>query len=145
MIQQYPDVVEITSRKSTTDDRNTDSAVGLYTYDDAETIHKFSIFQNNPLSLLKIATPALISIALCPLTIYIQPKMLEFFYPDFMGGRRNINDSVSIFLLPAGLVYAMAFAFALQDTHAKFDVTTASVDRHLTLLRFVMTSQVALS
>ena len=145
MIQQYPDVVEITSRKSTTDDRNTDSAVGLYTYDDAETIHKFSIFQNNPLALLKIATPALISIALCPLTIYIQPKMLEFFYPDFMGGRRNINDSVSIFLLPAGLVYAMAFAFALQDTHAKFDVTTASVDRHLTLLRFVMTSQVALS
>ena len=145
MIQQYPDVVEITSRKSTTDDRNTDSAEGLYTYDDAETIHNFSIFQNNPLSLLKIATPALISIALCPLTIYIQPKMLEFFYPDFMGGRRNINDSVSIFLLPAGLVYAMAFAFALQDTHAKFDVTTASVDRHLTLLRFVMTSQVALS
>ena len=108
----------------------------LFTDEDALIIHKFSMFQNNPMALLRIAAPALVSIAFCPVTIYIQPKILDFFYPSFMGGRRDINDALALFLLPAGLVYAMAFAFALQDTHARFDVTKASVDRHLTLLRY---------
>ena len=81
------------------------------------------MFQNNPLALLKLAFPALISLSLCPFAILLQPSMIDAFYPKFTGGRVNTNDSLAVFLLPAGLVYAMAFGFALQDALAKLDVT----------------------
>ena len=97
--------------------------------EDRQTIFELKMFQNNPWALIKLSLPALVSIGACPITILAQPVMLEFFYPPFTGGRINTNDSLAVFLLPAGLVYAMAFGFALQDALAKLDVTMGTAGK----------------
>ena len=108
---------------------------GLLSQEVNEILTQFQMFQNNPMAMFKLALPSLISVGFCPITIIFQPIMVDFFYPEAIGGRINTNDSLAVFLLPAGLVYAMAFGFALQDSLAKFDVTTATAGRHVTILR----------
>ncbi|XP_072163777.1 uncharacterized protein [Diadema setosum] len=91
------------------------------TMEDVETIHSMDLFFNQPLPLCRIALPALISLALCPLVLFIYSPVTAFFWPpdEFPEGVPNINDAIACFLAPAGLVYATSFGFSYQSAMQK--------------------------
>ncbi|XP_054768942.2 uncharacterized protein LOC129276580 [Lytechinus pictus] len=88
---------------------------------DIDTIHSMEMFFNRPLPLCRIALPALLSLAFCPLVLYIYSPVARFFWPpgDFPEGVPDINDAIACFLMPAGLVYATSFGFSYQSAMEK--------------------------
>ena len=103
----------------------------LFSESDIKVLCDAKCFQNNPIALLKIAIPGLVSLSFCPLTLYMLQPMVLFFWPPEWDYQmpQHINDAISAFLVPAGLVYAIAFGFALQDTIEKLkDVTNVISD-----------------
>ncbi|XP_074651705.1 uncharacterized protein LOC141906356 [Tubulanus polymorphus] len=83
---------------------------------DLEVMNSLKTFYNTPHELLRIAIPALISLALCPLTLYLHPVLVKVFWPPSeFPELPNINDAIGCFLMPAGLVYATSFGFAFQS------------------------------
>ena len=93
-------------------------------------------FQNNPMALIKITMPCLISLGFCPLTLYLLEPMVNFFWPPpEYEIPEYINDAISAFLVPAGLVYAIAFGFALQDTIEKLKDVSNYIDDHASAIK----------
>ena len=109
----------------------------LFAPDELQTLERFRRFQNNPLSLFKLAVPCLVSIGVGPFAVLLVPEMWDFFFPFDDSRKGNINGTLSPFLLPASLVYSLSWGFALQDAFAKFDVTDANAKHHLALLRHI--------
>ena len=107
----------------------------IFSPDQVETLKRFERFQNNPRSLFKLALPCLVSVAMCPLTISLLPELWDFLYPFDDTRKKNINSTLSAFLVPASLVYSLMWGFALQDALAKFDVTDANAKHHASLLK----------
>ena len=99
-------------------------------------IDEFQRFQNNPVSLVIIYVPVIASLLFCPATIFAgKPMKMYFWPPDHVAEVPNINDAVAAFLMPAGLVYAIAYGFALQDVSAKFHDTDVLIDNQIASLR----------
>ena len=73
-------------------------------------------YQNAPHHLLKLAIPTMLSLGLCPLTLFLYGPMMDFFWP---GKMPNINGAIGSFLMTAGLVYAISFGFAFQEAQNK--------------------------
>ncbi|XP_030836217.1 uncharacterized protein LOC115922150 [Strongylocentrotus purpuratus] len=88
---------------------------------DIDTIHSMELFFNRPLPLCRIALPALLSLAFCPLVLFVYPAVARFFWPpdQFPEGTPVINDAIVCFLIPAGLVYATSFGFSYQSAMEK--------------------------
>ena len=84
---------------------------------DLEIIDKFKQFQNNPIQVAKISVTILLSLAFCPVTIYLYPLMINFFWNS--DTKPNINDAIACFLMPAGMVYAIGFGFTFQEVLSK--------------------------
>ena len=77
-------------------------------------------FSNKPMELLKIGTPALITIILGPCSMLFYYSTTEFFWPkETFSELPNNNQCVSCFLTPAGLVYAISFGFAFSSALGK--------------------------
>lgn len=108
----------------------------ILTSHDILIFNKFIEFQNNPISLFMISLPILITLIFCPVTIFAMEPLINFFWPsEYTDGMPKINDVIAAFLMPAGLVYAVAFGFAMQDVLLKHqDVGKMVLNQH-TLLR----------
>ncbi len=83
---------------------------------ESEMLAKLLKFQNSFTQLLRLSLPATLSIAFCPLALFFHGPIVEFMWPyaEFMTAP-NINDALACYLVPAGLVYAIAFGFAYQE------------------------------
>ena len=83
--------------------------------DDKLLLYKLNLFGNNPWGLLRLAWPALLSMAFCPLTICLYMPIVKLFWPpQYFDVMPDINNVIQGFLMPSGLVYATAFGFAYQ-------------------------------
>lgn len=92
----------------------------FYSAFDKEVIESLSTAHNRPLDLFIIALPAITSLALCPLTLYLYVPLVNFLWPpEEFAAAPDINDAVACFLAPAGLVYATSFGFAFQQALSK--------------------------
>jgi hypothetical protein len=82
--------------------------------------------QNTLKELLSIALPAAMSIGVCPFTIFLHGPMVSFLWGDSTSAP-NVNDSLACYLVPAGMVYAISFGFALQGALEKQTETQNSI------------------
>ena len=115
----FADIVKVASPvKANIDEKSGDEFFSEF---DREVLEGMQSFHNHPSELLRIAMPALLSLALCPFTLYLyQPLTTLFWDPEtFKAGAPNINDAINCFLAPAGLVYATSFGFAFQQALSK--------------------------
>ena len=82
---------------------------------DLRVIGRFLRYPNSPMPLFRICLPSLFSLVFCPVTLFTAPMMVEGFWPPHLFPERpNVNDAIACFLMPAGLVYAIAFGFSMQ-------------------------------
>ena len=87
---------------------------------DREVLDSLLSSYNRPAELFRIALPAMLSLALCPLTLYMYVPFTTFIWPpEEYPVAPNINDAIACFLAPAGLVYATSFGFAFQQALSK--------------------------
>lgn len=92
----------------------------FYSAFDREVMKSLDTSHNRPLDLFLIALPAILSLALCPLTLYLYEPLVAFLWPpEEFASAPDINDAVACFLAPAGLVYATSFGFAFQQALSK--------------------------
>ncbi len=92
-------------------------------------------FQNGLKPLLKICMMPLLSLAFCPITLVLLETLQDFFWPpDNFCIPPNVNDAISCFLVPAGLVYSIAFGFSLQSVMMKFGQYTDDLSKIVTCL-----------
>ncbi len=90
------------------------------TSNDHAVLHHFQIHFNRPWSLLVIALPPICTLVLCPVMLFLHPLLVHGFWPpDVFPETPNVNDVISSFLVPSGLVYAIAFGFAFQEAISK--------------------------
>ncbi|XP_070573510.1 uncharacterized protein [Ptychodera flava] len=103
---------------------------------DIDAIDSLYSFFNQPVPLIIIALPALISLAFCPLVLFMYKPMVEFFWPAslFPSGPPNINEAISCFLAPAGLVYATSFGFSFQGAMQKQRALLNNISLEVALL-----------
>ena len=88
---------------------------------DVDALDRFKSFQNNPNSLIKIAIPTLLSMLVCPMTLFFHKPLVDYTWPpEQFPTPPDINAAVNCFLMPAGLVYAIAFGFIFQDAMSSF-------------------------
>lgn len=109
-------------------------------------IRKFIYFSNNLRSLFKSAIPVFISMGMSPFVIIIYPQMLALFWPDRIDSEKGvpkINDVIACFLMPAGIIYAIAFGFTFQDVLFKrqsiednFLKQIASLNKTLAIIQY---------
>lgn len=83
---------------------------------DKEVLTNLRTLHLQPGEITRICLPALSTMALGPIFILFYFQIIEWFwsledYPTLP----NINQGVSCFLTPAGLVYAISFGFAFQQ------------------------------
>lgn len=111
---------------------------------DIEIVASLKTFYNKPKELLRIATPALISLALCPITIYLYEPLVEALWPTTTFP--DINDAIACFLSPAGLVYATSFGFAFQQALSKQHEVLVHVTEELSKIDQIatLTSKISL-
>ena len=106
-------------RVSTEHSPSPQHVVQLFSTQDNQVLRQFHLFPNNPKALVLIVSPAVVSLLLCPLTLLLHDQIMYCFWPDSNGQVPKINDGISCFLTPAGLVYAIAFGFAFQEAIRK--------------------------
>lgn len=107
---------------------------------DMEVIDTFKTHYNRPIDLLKIAFPALLSLALCPFTLYLYTPLTTFIWPkDEYASPPDINDAIACFLAPAGLVYATSFGFAFQQALSKQSHIMDKVTKEISMIDQIAT------
>ena len=120
---------------TTTDDREAQklsvSAMDeepFFTDFDLEVLDSLRHCYNQPKELVRIAMPAVFSLALCPLTLFMFDPFRKFIWPDSqLTGMPDINDAIACYLSPAGLVYATSFGFAFQQVRKDLQRTRTVV------------------
>ena len=108
---------------------------------DKEVLRTMGASTNSVPELLRIATPALLSLALCPGTLYLYEPLVNAFWPFEKGFQvpPDINEAIACFLAPAGLVYATCFGFAFQQALTKQTEIRAKVSHEIGLLDQIST------
>ncbi|XP_070564769.1 uncharacterized protein [Ptychodera flava] len=116
---------------------------------DLKVIDSLDSFFNQPMQLLKISLPAVLSLAFCPLLLQIYGPLTRFFWPasQYPNGMPPINEAIACFLAPAGLVYAVTFGFTFQSAVEKQKALLNNVSLEVSLLDqiIILASQVPLS
>ena len=83
----------------------------------------------NVRELLAIMMPVILSLGFCPLTLLLHGIIVDCLWPPSMYfSAPNINDAISCFLVPAGMVYAISFGFAFQQVAGKFRETEVNIN-----------------
>ena len=107
---------------------------------DKEAMDSLTPYNGRAKLLIKVATPALISLALCPATLYLYRPLAAIFWPaDMYDVPPDINEAIACFLAPAGLVYATSFAFAFDQVLGKQREIMAKLSHELGLLDQIVT------
>lgn len=109
----------------------TASPIHLFQKNDHEVIQRIQGQSAiNVKELMNILMPVTLSLGFCPLIVLLRESMVEFLWPPSLYPTPpNINDAISCFLVPAGMVYAISFGFAFQQVISGFhetEVTTCS-------------------
>ena len=79
-----------------------------------------SYFENSAKGLSHISVPPLLALLFCPMTLLLYTPLANFLWPkQFFTEIPNINDALACFLVPAGMVYAITFGFAVQEVLQK--------------------------
>ncbi|ESO93091.1 hypothetical protein LOTGIDRAFT_162113 [Lottia gigantea] len=115
---------------------------------DRSVLESLELFVNTPWELIKISLPAFLSLAFCPLTLFLHVPIIKLFWPDDLYDTTpNINDGIACFLVPAGMVYAISFGFAFQQVMAKQQSTDMYISQEVDRLHrlLTMTSKMTLS
>ncbi|XP_063401589.1 uncharacterized protein LOC134685611 [Mytilus trossulus] len=87
---------------------------------DQEVMESMKTFKHSTTEFIQISIPALATMIIGPLMILMYHSTTEFFWSlTEFPTMPNINQCVSCFLTPAGLVYALSFGFAFQQALAK--------------------------
>ena len=112
----------------------------FFTDFDLEVLGSLGSFNSRPLQLVRVATPALLSLALCPATLYLYEPLVTFFWPPYkFRTPPDINEAIACFLAPAGLVYATSFGFAFQQALTKQQTILNKMTHELGLLDQIVT------
>lgn len=107
---------------------------------DLEVLGNLGSFNNRPLQLAMVSFPALLSLALCPFTLYLYEPLTSFFWPpNRFSVLPDINEAIGCFLAPAGLVYATSFGFAFQSALTKQQAILDKITYELGLLDQIVT------
>ncbi|XP_046350650.2 calphotin-like [Haliotis rufescens] len=107
---------------------------------DIEVIGSLRTSHNRPLELIRIALPAVLSLALCPLTLYLYEPFTLFLWPkDQYATPPDINDAIACFLAPAGLVYATSFGFAFQSALNKQHEILTKMTEEMSMIDHIAT------
>ncbi|XP_064619606.1 uncharacterized protein LOC135483036, partial [Lineus longissimus] len=113
---------------------------------DLEVLDGLHTFYNKPMELLIIAAPALVSLSLCPVALYLYNPLVTIFWPfPKFTAQPNINDAIACFLAPAGLVYATSFGFAFQSALAKQSEIVRKLSHEVGMLDQIVTLTAKLS
>lgn len=114
---------------------------------DLEVLQAVGAKSNSYKELLKIATPALLSLALCPATLYLYQPLVAMFWPRDKGftAQPDINEAIACFLAPAGLVYATSFGFAFQQALTKQGELLNKITHAIGLLDQILSLTIYLS
>ncbi len=108
----------------------------LFNISDIHVLFQVKCFQNNPAALMKICLPPLLSLAFCPVSLFLFDPMADFFWsPLKFEMPPKINDVISAFLVPAGLVYAISFGFALQAAIENLHQAKHQINEHVTAVK----------
>ena len=108
----------------------------FFTASDLQVLHNVKCFQHNPVALMSIALPSLMSLGFCPVALFLHEPMVKFFWSlDVFEFPPQINEVISAFLVPSGLVYAIAFGFALQDTILKLKEVSNCIKDHVSAIK----------
>ena len=92
----------------------------LFTTSDSDIIHQLETYPYKLQALLVICLPTLVSLAFMPVALLLHKPLMNFFWPaEIFPTPPKINDVISCFLIPAGLVYAIAFGFAFQEASSQ--------------------------
>ena len=87
---------------------------------DRETLNKWKVFQHNPKSMFYMSLPAAITVLVGPLAVKINHFTFDWLFAD-VEPSADLNEALGIYLVPASLIYAMVFGFALQDATSRFE------------------------
>ena len=103
----------------------------LTAYDRA-VIDNYLCFRNQPYFLFIISLPAIVSLILCPFALYLYEPFVELFWPSYLFAIiPRINDVIACFLMPAGLVYAIAFGFGFQEASLKRSIMKVNMNKQV--------------
>ncbi|XP_071814741.1 uncharacterized protein [Apostichopus japonicus] len=105
------------------------------TNDDVTVMEKLEKAYNHPASLLRIISPAIVSVAISPIVLLMHDPIVLFFWG---GASRNINDAIACFLGPAGLVYAVNFGFTFQSVLEKQQSILSTVSSEVGILHQIL-------
>ncbi len=106
---------------------------------DKMALEAFQRFQNNPGQLMLISLPTVVSLAICPLALYLHGPLVRFMWPPNMYPTPpNINVALGSFLQPAGLVYALAFGFAYQKAFGRQQMAVDNLRSYVTAVERVL-------
>ena len=114
---------------------------------DLRTVQEFKEFPNGPKGLLGVMVPAAVSLALCPVTLYLYRPLMKLFWPPDgipLGDDADevVNSIVYSFLIPSGLIYATTFGFAFQEVANKRGLLGHQLSSFRELVRMVCTQVV---
>ena len=107
---------------------------------DKEAMDSLTAYNGRTRQVIKVAMPALLSLALCPATLYLYQPFVSLFWPaNRYDVPPDVNEAIACFLAPAGLVYATSFAFAFEQALGKQREIMAKIGHELGLLDQIVT------
>ena len=107
---------------------------------DKEAMDSLTAYNGRTRLVIKVAMPALLSLALCPATLYLYQPFVSTFWPaNLFDVPPDVNEAIACFLAPAGLVYATSFAFAFEQALGKQREIMAKIGHELGLLDQIVT------
>ncbi|XP_046552024.1 uncharacterized protein LOC124261720 [Haliotis rubra] len=111
----------------------------LLSMEDKKVLQTLTGQTNTFKELVKIVTPATMSLAFCPLTLFTHSLILEGFWPkDAFPKAPNINDGIACFLVPAGMVYAISFGFAFQAVFTRHQDTDRCISEEVNTMNRII-------
>ncbi|XP_076444357.1 uncharacterized protein LOC143282555 [Babylonia areolata] len=115
----------------------------FFTEFDLDVLQSLRTCYNQPKELIRIAIPAVLSLALCPLTLYMFDPFRKLVWPEY-ADRPDINDAIACYLSPAGLVYATSFGFAFQQVLNKQHEILTKMTEEISMLDQIITFAIKL-
>ena len=133
--QQYGSVHE---RRWWVEDDPNDAADDTLFGDAYITGKKICDFHDHGLHLLYITLPSLATIFMCPFILKAHVPLVEWLWPGNSHPGMDVNDSVALFLTPAGLVYALVFASMYEAALSKWNDTSQLFHQEMAHLQHML-------
>ena len=67
-----------------------------------------------------IAIPSLVTVMIGPLAVKLNALTYQWLFEEHTP-TLDFNEGLSVYLIPASLIYAMVYGFALQEATSRFD------------------------